>query len=162
MGRSPKYNENIHIPIVKQCVEKGYIDLEIAKKLGIVESTLYEWKKKYSKFSEALQQGKKTVDDKVEQRLLKRALGYKYTETTRELALVTEKKGKKVVGESNKLVITKKVTKELVPDVHAIKFWLINRRPEKWREKKNIDLTGSVVVLKPSKIKKPKDTGLSK
>jgi transposase-like protein len=76
MGRSPKYNENIHTPIVKRCAEKGYIDVEIAKKLGIVESTLYEWKKKYVKFSEALQQGKKTVDDKVEQRLLKRALGY--------------------------------------------------------------------------------------
>ena len=58
----------------------GLTDEQIAARIGITTSTLYDWKNKYSEFSEALKRGKEVVDIEVENALLKRALGYDYTE----------------------------------------------------------------------------------
>ena len=40
----------------------GLTDEQIAKNMGVNVSTLYDWKKKYSQFSEALKEGKDTAD----------------------------------------------------------------------------------------------------
>ena len=52
----------------------GLTDEQIAEKIKITPSTLYEWKKRYSEISEALKKGKEVVDRQVENALLKRAL----------------------------------------------------------------------------------------
>lgn len=52
----------------------GLTDEDLANKMGIVPSTLYEWKKKYSEISEALKKGKDIVDIQVENALLQSAL----------------------------------------------------------------------------------------
>ena len=70
--------------------------------------------------SEALKKGKEVVDIQVENALLKRALGYEYTEERIE---ISEKDGKKVI----------QTVKQVIPDTTAIIFWLKNRRPGKWR-----------------------------
>lgn len=106
----------------------GLTDEQIAEKIGISRSTLYEWKSKYPDISDALKKGKEVVDIKVENALLKRALGYKYTEITKEPRINPE------TGKAE-LTITKTVVKEVVPDTTAQIFWLKNRRPDKWRDK---------------------------
>ncbi len=45
----------------------------------------------------------------------------------------------------DQMVITKEVTKEVPPDVTAAIFWLKNRKPEQWRDGKNLELSGKVV-----------------
>lgn len=100
----------------------GLTDKQIANNIGIVESTLYEWKKKYTEFSEALKKGKEVVDIEVENALLKRAMGYKYDEVIKELR-------------DGELVETKRITKEVLPETLAQIYWLKNRKPDKWREK---------------------------
>ena len=52
----------------------GLTDEQIAGKMGIGVRTLYEWKKKFSQFSQALKSGKEVVDYAVENALLKKAL----------------------------------------------------------------------------------------
>ena len=52
----------------------GLTDEQIAGKMGIGVRTLYEWKKKYAQFSQALKSGKEVVDYAVENALLKKAL----------------------------------------------------------------------------------------
>ena len=52
----------------------GLTDEQIAKNIGITLSTFYEWKKKYSDFSESLKKGKEVVDYEVENALLSSAL----------------------------------------------------------------------------------------
>lgn len=52
----------------------GLNDEEIADKIGISASTLYEWKKKYSEISESLKNGKELPDYKVENALYQAAL----------------------------------------------------------------------------------------
>lgn len=106
----------------------GLIDEQIAKKMGISASTLYVWKDKYNKISESLKKGKEVVDREVENALLKRALGYEYVEKTKELVKDPE------TGE-RKLVVTKEITKSVIPDVTAQIFWLKNRKPNEWRDK---------------------------
>lgn len=64
--------------------------------------------------------------------MLKRALGYKYDEVTIEYGIET-----------------KRVTKEVVPDVTAQIFWLKNRKPAIWRDKKDVDLAGELNTNNP-------------
>lgn len=42
---------------------------------------------------------------------------------------------KKEIYKGEKLVETIIITKEVAPDLNAIKLWLYNRKPEKWKEK---------------------------
>lgn len=217
----------------------GLTDEQIAEKIKITPSTLYEWKKRYSEISEALKKGKEVVDRQVENALLKRALGYSYTEVTRERIVdggqkkrhggeseLTEReweiakayfggaccycgktgeltkdhlqplkagggltvsnivpacqhcnsskkdlqwlswyqqqdyynpdRAKKISeyiafvcsmnppGSNGELVVTKVVTKEVIPDTTAQIFWLKNRRPDLWRDKQQIEHSGEV------------------
>lgn len=220
----------------------GLTDEQIAHNMGVAYSTLRIWKDKYMALSAALKKGKEIVDREVENALLKRALGYSYTEITRERIIdtgqknrhggeseLTEKEwefaikyfggnccycGKKMehptkdhviplnsggslcrdnvvpcckscnsakkdhniiewykrqsfydehrldkiydyirfvgelveesTGELEELVVTKEVTKEVQPDVTAQIFWLKNRKPEEWRDKREVGLSGKI------------------
>lgn len=110
----------------------GLTDEQIAKNIGINPATLYDWKNKYPKISEVLKKGKEIVDRQVENALLKRALGYKYNETTQEIC-------KDAVTGEQKLTITKIVTKQVAPDTTAQIFWLKNRKPGQWRDKQEVE-----------------------
>lgn len=52
----------------------GLTDEELAAKMKIVPSTLYEWKNKFPDISEALKKGKEIIDIQVENVLLSKAL----------------------------------------------------------------------------------------
>ena len=110
----------------------GLTDEEIASKIGVSRSTLNEWKIKYPDISDTLKRGKEVVDRQVENALLKRALGYKYDEITKELSVDPD------TGEE-RLTITKVVTKEVQPDTTAQIFWLKNRKPDEWRAKREVE-----------------------
>ena len=108
----------------------GLTDEQIAANAGIATATLYDWKKRHPEVSEALKKCKEVVDVQVENALLKRALGYTYTET---------KKERTAEG-----VRTTTTIKEVVPDTTAQIFWLKNRRPDRWRDKQDIHVSGSL------------------
>ena len=114
----------------------GLTDEQIANNIGIRRPTLYDWKKKYSDISDALKRGKEVIDRQVENALLKRALGYEYVETTKELTDLG-------------LTVTKQVTKQVAPDTTAQIFWLKNRKPQEWRDKKETEVTGNLNVNNP-------------
>lgn len=77
--------------------------------------------KRFPEISEALKKGKEIVDIQVENALLKRALGYSYTEVMTE--------------ESTDGSKHRETVKFVPPDTTAQIFWLKNRRPEFWRDK---------------------------
>lgn len=114
----------------------GLTDEQIAENIGIRRETLYDWKKKYPNISNALKRGKEVIDRQVENALLKRALGYEYIETTKELTDLG-------------LTVTKQVTKQVAPDTTAQIFWLKNRKPHDWRDKKETEVTGNLNVNNP-------------
>ncbi len=91
---------------------------QIAKNIGIDESTIYKWKKEKVEIFEALKKGKEVADYEVENAVFKRATGYTYEEKTYEDG-----------------VLKKKVIKEVPPDTTAQIYWLKHRQREKWGEK---------------------------
>lgn len=111
----------------------GLTDEQIADNIGIQRTTLYDWKNKYSDISDSLKRGKEVIDRHVENALLKRAMGYTYKEITEEPVMDPE------TGR-DKLVVSKVISKQVAPDVTAQIFWLKNRKPKEWRDKKDIDL----------------------
>lgn len=116
----------------------GLTDEQIAENIGISRSTLNSWKDKYSDISDTLKKGKEVIDRQVENALLKRALGYEYTEVTKEY-----------IPDLGEMKVTKEVTKQVVPDTTAQIFWLKNRKPNDWRDKRDVDLSGSVNTNNP-------------
>lgn len=109
----------------------GLTDEQIAENMGINKATLYRWKEKYCDICDTLKRGKEVVDFQVENALLKRALGYEYEEVSEkyESGTLTEKK------------VTKK---QVVPDTTAQIFWLKNRRPDKWKDKQDVQVSGEL------------------
>lgn len=133
-----KYHDWIHpegLVLLEGWARDGLTDELIAEKAGIGVRTLYEWQVRYPQISQALKSGKEVVDRKVESALLRRALGYQYEEVTKEVVTVTDEER----GPIKVMVETKRVTKEVHPDVTAQIFWLKNRKPEKWRDKQDIN-----------------------
>ena len=116
----------------------GMTDEQIAKKMDISTSTLYEWKKKYPEISEALKKNKAIVDVEAENALYKRALGEKkIIKKPIKVKEILYKDGKRV-SEKEKVKYVQE-TVYIPPDVTALIFWLKNRKPEVWRDKPTPD-----------------------
>lgn len=129
-GKYQQWLEPDNLLLLQAWARNGLTDEQIAKNMNVRSSTLYEWKKKYSEISEALKKGKEIVDIQVENALLKRALGYEYVERSEERSEDGIKK--------------KKIVKHVIPDTTAQIFWLKNRRPDLWRDKRDVEMSGSV------------------
>ncbi len=114
----------------------GLTDEQIASNMGIVRSTLSEWKNKYKDIADTLKSNKEVADLQVENALFKRAVGYQYKEVTKQ-------------QQNGKMVVTKEVTKEIVPDTTAIIYWLKNRQPDKWRDKRKEEINVDIEDLTP-------------
>ena len=114
----------------------GLTDKQIAEIMGVAYSTFRDWIKRFPALSAPLKRGKEVIDRQVENALLKRALGYEYVETTKELTDLG-------------LTVTKQVTKQVAPDTTAQIFWLKNRKPQEWRDKKETEVTGNLSVNNP-------------
>jgi len=110
----------------------GLTDEQIASNMGITRAALYNWKKKYVDIFDALKRGKEIVDIQVENALYKSALGYQFTEITKERTYNDK-------TETYEFVVTKEVVKEVQPNTTAQIFWLKNRKPVEWRDRKDID-----------------------
>lgn len=225
----------------------GLTDEQIAINIGIRRPTLYDWKKKHPDISDALKRGKEVVDRQVENALFKSAVGYEYTEVTKERIIDSGQK-KRHGGESelteeewetsvayfgnrcaycnssgklskdhldplknggkltfsnvipacqfcnsskkdnqwlawyqrqdfydkdrarkiteyidfvlhlpkkeapkSELVVTKEVTKQVAPNPTSAIFWLKNRKPEVWRDKRETEHSGSINIADTAK-----------
>lgn len=142
-GQPTKYNPKYVQVAGELCREKGYTDKNLAVHFKVSEATINNWKKEYLDFLESIKKGKDDFDTRVvEQSLLKRAIGYSYVETTRELQAdngVVLDDDEESESSIQTLVVTKKVTKQISPDVTAQIFWLKNRDPQRWSDMKEIE-----------------------
>ena len=119
-GKYQRWLEPDGLLLLEGWARDGLTDEQIAHNMGINVKTLWTWKKNYDPICSAIKKGKAPVDIEVENALLKRALGYEYTEERIE---ISDKDGKKVV----------QTLKHVPPDVGAIVYWLKNRKREYWR-----------------------------
>lgn len=129
-----KYHTHVESRLieVEGWARDGLTDEQIAKNLGIAYSTFREYAKNFPALLATLKRGKEVVDREVENALLKNALGYETEEVTEEY----DAKGR--------LISSKRVKKRVPPNTTAQIFWLKNRKPAEWRDKKDVDVMGEI------------------
>ena len=121
---------------LRRLAEEGNSDSEIAAKCGLSDEIFERWKKKYPKFSAALEIGRVEADFSVVSALYKKAVGYSVkTPKTYKLKRVDfdPETGKKI-SESEELKVGYDES-YVPPDLRAEIFWLKNRQPGRWSEK---------------------------
>ena len=138
MARPSKYHTHVEprLKEIRAWARDGATDEEIAKRLGIALSSLYEYKKKYLEFVECLKE-KDAYDNEVVDSVHKNTLGG-------VVALKTPIKIKKKYFENGKLVreeeeVVMTIREEYVrPDTMAQMYWLNNRQPKNWKAKPTV------------------------
>ncbi|WP_026676767.1 transposase [Fictibacillus gelatini] len=129
-GKYHEWLEDEGLIKIEGWARDGLTDEQIAHNMGITRKTLYEWKNKYSDICDALKRGKEVIDRQVENALLKRALGYVYDEITYEGGIEV-----------------KRVRKQVQPDTTAQIFWLKNRKPDVWRDKREANEEDKNIII---------------
>ena len=95
--------------------------LQIGEVFGVTEKTVQQWTKD-EEIKCALKKGKEIADSRVERSLYERAVGYTHPEEK-----IFQHEGKAIRVET---------LKHYPPDPVSCIFWLKNRKPDQWREKK--------------------------
>lgn len=133
-----KYSDEYPDRIRQAAAEKntfGATGNELARLFGVSRSTITEWRNKYPAFNAAVIEVRDAVDDFIESELLRNAIGGKYSETY------------ETYDEAGNLIGSKVVKKVKFGDVQAQRMWLMNRRPDEWRDKQfELNLTNKVIV----------------
>lgn len=111
--------------IVEGLVLSGNTNERIATIMGWNEDTFYILKQRDARFSELLSMTKEKADEMITASLFQRANGYRYKEKK-----IKSKRTGGVIEESTEIQY-----KEMPPDVRAAQLWLMNRNPDKWKEK---------------------------
>jgi hypothetical protein len=119
IGRPPKFSP-VFVERAAIACQIGLTDEELAVLFGVTRRTILSWKFQHPEFAEALRTGKNIADDRAERTLYQRAIGYSFE--AEEIYLYHGK------------AIRTTVTKEVLPDVTALIFWLKNRRKDQWRD----------------------------
>lgn len=105
------------------------VDVEIADQFEITISTFYKWKIDHPEFSDALMAGKAQADARAAETLYKRAMGESATPAV------------KVSFDKDGNPLYAPYVERHAPDVTALKFWLLNRQPGRWKERREVEMT---------------------
>jgi hypothetical protein len=135
-----KYQEDYARIAYVACSEAPFTDAKLATLFNVAKSTINEWKREHPEFKKQMQAGKDRFDsEKVERAFYKRCTGYAFTEITREPAMVDTGQG---VPLQSRMVVTKRVRKHITPDAKGCMDWLCNRRPDRWKKLKHVEISG--------------------
>lgn len=134
MGARGQYHEWLTqegLTKIEGWARNGLIEEQIASNVGVSARTLTEWKRRFPAISSALKRGKEVIDLEVENQLLRKAMGFEYEETKTFIEEVDGKQKKRI----------EKHKRYALPDTTAQIFWLKNRKPLEWRDRREMDIT---------------------
>lgn len=120
-GRPSMYRVAFNAQAEKLC-RLGATDRDIADFFGVSETTLNNWKLKHPALLESLKRGKDEVDALVEQSLFRRATGYTHPATK--------------FFQAGGGILQQDYVEHYPPDATSMIFWLKNRQPDRWRDKR--------------------------
>lgn len=167
-GRPTKYKEE-YVRQAKELCYLGAIDKDLARFFEVDETTINEWKDQHPEFSQSIKEAKEEADALVVRSLFKRATGYSHPAVKIFQRNTFKKKLKPLNDELQQYVDSIKVggdslpkqeeveeeapdalvvpyTEHYPPDSVACMFWLKNRQREKWKDKQEVEHSGSVQV----------------
>lgn len=120
-GRNTLYKDE-YVEWAEKLAKLGAKDSELADAFEVSETTINTWKREHVEFSEALKRGKVFADANVASALYHRAMGYSHPAV----------KFMQVGGE----IVEKEYIEHYPPDATSMIFWLKNRQPQKWRDRR--------------------------
>ena len=112
----PRFDE------IAEWLRNGALDKQIAANLGIDEATFYKYKASKTEFNELIKRGRETLVIELRGALVKKALGYTYTEV-KKLTRIEDGKSIQSIEET---------TKTAHPDVAALNLCLKNYDADDW------------------------------
>lgn len=114
--------------LVKQAVMLGMEFKDIASSVfNVPEEVFLQWMVDYPDFAEAAKEGGEKADMLVVDALHKIATGFEYTEEVAVPGMGIET-----------------ISRYHEPNINAIKYWLNNRKSDKWKNKTENSLSGEV------------------
>lgn len=123
MARPTKYKPEYAEQARRLCKNNAFTDAELAAFFGVTLSTLHLWKLKNPEFSDALKIGKAPANQRVQKSLYDRAMGYSQTEM--DIRVIDGK------------IVKTEIVKHYPPDPTCLIFYLKNRMPDEWRDKRD-------------------------
>jgi hypothetical protein len=114
---------------IQQWFQEGVDSGVIVKNLGIAPATWYEYIDKHPMLAELVKWSKAVIISTVETSLLKAATGYEYEEI--RTVVEEDKNGKKKTR-------IEKVKRHQPPNPTAMIFYLKNRAPNEWNDRREI------------------------
>lgn len=133
IGRPSDYREEYAEQARKLCL-LGHTDKELASFFGVVEDTINEWKIRHSEFSASINAGKEKADAEIAEKLYHRARGYSHNAVKIFMP----------AGASEPIYAP--YTEHYPPDTQAASLWLRNRQPKLWRDKQEVEHSGTLTV----------------
>ena len=111
---------------------------ELSQLMHVGKTAIKEWQNRFPTFAEALKESE-VYDDQAEATLHKLGVeGWVTQEVVEEVLRGPDNRPILNDDGSPKLVVTKRITKQNPPQTTALIFWLKCRRPDIWKEKKEI------------------------
>lgn len=119
---------------IKEWLIQGDTIREVCKKLAISPDTWYKYCREHETLMELVNMGRSVLCNEVEKSLIKLCTGYDYEEL--KTIVEEDKNGKKRTR-------IEKTKRHQPPSAQAISFFLRNRMPEEWSDKKELILDTS-------------------
>jgi hypothetical protein len=120
----PTLYQDDYCAVAKKLCELGATDADIAEAFGVARSTIFNWRGEHPEFNAACKVGKEAADDRVEESLYRRAVGYDY-------------KAVKIFANDGAPIYAEYM-EHLPPETAAAIFWLCNRRSKTWRQRHEV------------------------
>lgn len=112
----PRFDE------VLEWLRNGATDRQVYENLGIKKDAFYKYKREKSEFNEILQKGRQSLVVQLRGALVKKALGFQYSEI-KKYTKIENGKSVQYIEETKK---------NALPDVAAINLCLKNYDPDNW------------------------------
>lgn len=164
-GRKNKYETHIvpFFPQISEWLKNGATERQIAEQLGVGYSTFNDYKVKYQELGELLEKGRRNLVTELRGALVKRAMGFDYTETkvVKEhvdlpdaiRAFLLDNGFTEEQLDQSRLVKTELMKKHALPDVAALNLALKNYDKDNWsNDWQNYELRKEELELKKQRI----------
>ena len=131
--KSPVLYGSIAKNVIINLREKGQSFSQIAKVIGVNQSTVKAWVSRYKDLKEAVQHADNFIEEAAEHSLIQLAMGYYGTETK-----VFQHEGE---------IIEHDVIRWYPPNPKALEFLLKNIKPDKWKDRHEVDITANLPTV---------------
>ena len=124
-GRKSAYETRIkpRFSEILEWLQTGATEKQICENLGISKDAFYKYKREKTEFNELVKKGRESLVTQLRGALVKRAMGFEYTE---------KKKYSKRDPDGQVCQYVEETTKTALPDVAALNLCLKNYDPDDW------------------------------